>query len=217
MGADLAYPHAMQDLRYGIRMLARTPAFTAIAIATLALGIGLNTTIFTVFNAVALKPLPVRDGGTLMRIERWFVSGRLGAAQYAFSWQEYQYLKERSHSFPDLIAVGGRIGASGVLPAPSGSSPASPVRLTGEMVSANYFTALLTAPAFGRTFTADETRLPGAAPVVVLSYPFWQHQLGADPNVVGRTLMLNGVAFTIVGVTPRDFIGTANPPAIPDF
>ena len=212
------WSNLMQDARYGLRMLAKSPAFTAIAVVTLALGIGLNTTLFTVFNAVALKPLPVRNGDTLMRLERWFASGRLGLAQYGFSWQEYLYLQPRSHSFPELIAVSQSAPVRAILPAGEASEAArQSVRISGQLVTANYFSHLAVNPVIGRGFAADENRTPGTHPVVVLSYPFWQQRLGGDPTAVGKVITLNDTPFTIIGVAPRDFIGTANPPVVPDF
>jgi len=205
-----------QDLRYGVRTLARSPGFTAIAVVTLALGIGLNTTLFTLFDAVALKPLPVRDGRSLMRLERWFASGRLGSAQYVFSSQEYEYLKTHSHSLPELIAVSNPVRVSAVLPS-QGTQLSRPIGLVGELVSANYFSQLAPNALLGRTFASGEGSEPGADPVVVVGYRFWQAQLSGDPLAVGKTLMVNGAPFTIVGVAPREFIGTGNPPQIPDF
>ena len=212
------WSNLLQDTRYGLRLLFKSPAFTAVAVATLALGIGLNTTLFTLFNAVALKPLPVRNGSTLMRFERWFASGRLGIAQYGFSWQEYLYLRSRSHSFPELIAVSQAVPVTAILPdtTDSGAERQS-VRITGQLVTANYFSHLAVSPILGRAFAADENNVPGAHPVVVLSYPFWQTRLGGDPAVAGKTITLNGAPFTVIGVAPRDFIGTANPPVVPDF
>ncbi|HEV3139127.1 MAG TPA: ADOP family duplicated permease [Vicinamibacterales bacterium] len=205
-----------QDLRYGFRMLGRNPGFTSIAVATLALGIGLNTTLFTVFNVVALKPLPVRDAGSLMRLERWFASGGLGGIQYLFSWDEYQFLETNSHSFPELIAASNPVRVSGILPADNGAQP-HPVGLVGELVSANYFSELAPNAMLGRTIAAGDDGAPGAHPVVVISHHFWRGHLSSDPAVVGKTLTLSGTRFTIVGVAAPEFIGTGNPPRIPDF
>jgi putative ABC transport system permease protein len=208
----------LQDLRYAFRVLGKSPAFTGVAVATLAVGIGLNTTLFTVFNAVALKPIPVRHAGNLVRLERWYASNRLGSAQYLFSWQEYEYLRARSHSLPDMIAAGNPLAVSGVLPSAAGSAASlQPLRLVGQLVSGNYFSALAVTPALGRTFAADENDAPGAHPVAVLSYAFWQRRFNGDPAVVGKFLTLNGVPFTIVGVASPEFFGTANPPQTPDF
>jgi hypothetical protein len=207
----------VHDLRYGLKMLAKAPSFTTIAVVTLALGIGVNATIFTIFDAVALRPLPVRSAGSLMRLERWFASGRVGSAQYLFSWQEYTYLQARSHSFPELIAVSDRFSVPASLPADPGGQMTASVRIAGELVSANDFTQLLPSLAVGRALAPDETRMPGQAAVLVLSYPFWQRKCGGDPAIVGKSIALNGVPFTVVGVAPPEFIGTANPPVVPDF
>src|SRR5262249_54562795 len=95
-----------QDLRYGLRLMLKQPVFTVIAVMTLALGIGLNTALFNAFDAVALRPLPVRDGANLMRLERWVRSRLLGSNQYEYSYQEFRYLQQNSKSFDWLIAVG---------------------------------------------------------------------------------------------------------------
>jgi macrolide transport system ATP-binding/permease protein len=198
----------LQDLRYGLRTFGRNPVFTIVAVLTLALAIGVNTTLFTAFDAVALKPLPVKDAGSVVRAIRWFESGSHGAGQYLFSYPEYLFYRRQNQVFSSLIAAS--------LPIRVTASSGEPF-LTGQLVSDNYFSDLGAGAILGRTFATEEHRTPGAHPVIVLSYPFWQRRFNSDPLALSKPLQLNGVAFTIVGVAPPDFIGTGNPPQVPDF
>jgi macrolide transport system ATP-binding/permease protein len=211
-------PHldtALRDLRYAARMLRKSPGFTSVAILTLALGIGVNTTFFTAFDAVALKPLPVKDPGSVVRVERWFASGSLGNGQYLFSYPEYLDYRDHNRVFSNLIAASWLFSALGELPSENRAIPTG--KLTGQLVSDNYFSDLGVTPMLGRTFLPEENRTPGTHPVVVLSYPFWRAQCNADPQILGKAIRLNDTSFTVVGVTDEQFIGTGNPPQIPDF
>jgi predicted permease len=213
----------LQDLRYASRMLRKSPVFTAVAVITLGFGIGLNTTLFSVVNTVALKPVPVRDSGRFLRLERWFATGALGDNQYAFSYAEFRYFAQDNRGFSSLIASSfpRRVAAS--LPLDASTTPAttasvgSPERATVQLVSANYFSELGVGMALGRGFRSDEDQVAGANPVVILSYPYWQSRFGADPLILGKVLKVNDTAFAVIGVTPRGFVGTGNPPVIPDF
>jgi len=196
-----------QDLRYALRTFRRNPVFTAVAVVALALAIGINTILFTAFNAVALKPLPVKDAGNVVRLMRWFESGSHGAGQYLFSYPEYLYYRRQHEIFTSLIAASCPIRVM--------SAPDSPV-VVAQLVSDNYFSEFGVRAILGRTFVAEEHRTPGARPVIVLSYPFWQRRFNSDALALGKILRLNGAAFTIVGVAPPDFIGTGNPPRVPD-
>jgi predicted permease len=191
-----------QDLRYAARLLWRSPTFTIAAVSTLAIGIGVNTTLFTTINAVMFRPLPVTRGDRLVRVERWFASQARGNGQYLFSEPEYRYLGDHgpladlvAESFPALVDSGGD----------------EPLRVNA--VSANYFDVLGAAMLAGRAFTAAD---PASEDVVVLSHPFWQRQYGGDPAAVGRPIRLNRTIATIVAIAPRDFIGTGNPPVVAD-
>ncbi len=194
------------DLRYAARTLRHNPGFTVVAVLTLALGIGVNTTLFSAFNAVALKPLPVADPSSVVRLERWFEPVMNGNIQYAFSYPEYLYLRDKCRSFASLVASSWPFGV-----------PGESQKFRGQTVSGNYFDALGIHAALGRTFLAEEDSAPGAHPVLVLSHAFWDSDYRQDPLVLGKTLKLNGVAFTIVGVAPENFPGTAVPPEPIDF
>ena len=200
------------DLRYALRGCLKNPGFTIVAVLTLALGIGVNTTFFTVYDGVALKRLPVKDANGLLRIEQWLASGTTGDPQFFFSWPEYLYYRDHSRDLTDTIAASRLISVPAIVP---GASAASAETLQGQVVSDNYFPSLASDAAAGRFFLAEEK--PAAEPVMVLSYPFWQRRFNADPLIVGKTLKVNDATFTIVGVAPRDFIGTGAPPLVPDF
>jgi len=212
-----------QDLRYALRILKKTPVFTAVAVLTLGFGIGLNTTLFSVVDIVALKPIPVRDSGRIVRLERWFASGARGDPQYAFSLQEFHYLAEHSKVFSSLIATSFPLSVAASLPLDAARARTSkavmgpPEPAAAQLVSANYFSELGAAPVLGRAFLEDEGKAPGADPVVILSYPYWQKRFAGDPLILGKTIKINDTAFTVVGVAPRQFLGTGNPPFLVDL
>jgi putative ABC transport system permease protein len=195
-----------QDVRYALRLFAHSRGFTVLAVLTIAIGIGVNTTVFTLVNAIALKRLPVHDAGRLVRLERWFDSGARGDVQYAFSFDEYQYYREHSRLLSDMVAAGW----------PTRAVTDDEV-LQGQVVSDDYFAALGASAALGRTFRAEDHQRRAADPVVVLSDAAWRRRFHADPQAVGQTLRLNRTAFTVIGVMPAEFIGTGNPPQVPDF
>ncbi|HEY6464603.1 MAG TPA: ABC transporter permease [Candidatus Acidoferrales bacterium] len=202
-----------RDLDYAFRMLRKNPGFTAVAILTLALGIGTNTTLFNAYNAIALKPLPVSDPGTVVRFERWFRSGGIGDSQYGFSYPEFAYVRDHQKDFSALVAASWNLLPSeGLL---SGSTV--PARMVGQLVSANYFSAFGIRPLLGRPFAANEDQTPGGNAVIVISYPFWRRVFQNDPRAIGQVVILNDVPFTIVGVAPNEFTGTSIFPQIPDF
>jgi len=211
------------DVRYGLRMLAKSPIFTVVAVLTLGFGIGLNTTLFSVVNAVALKPVPVRDSGRIVRLERWFANNLHGDSQYAFSYGEFRYFAEQNKVFSSLIATSFPLRVTASLPLdPAAARVAKtligpPENATVQMVSANYFAELGAAPTLGRGFRPDEGEVASAEPVAVLSYPYWQTRFGSDPLILGKILKINDTAFTVIGVAPREFVGTGNPPVMADF
>jgi macrolide transport system ATP-binding/permease protein len=197
----------VKDVRYAWHNLLRNPGFTLVAVFAVALGIGVNATIFGIFNAAALKQLPVSDPSRVVRLKRWYQSPR--GNQFYFTEAEYRYLREHSTAFAPLVASD--IGDDGDGISALATAPAWGVRAKlagGHAVSANYFAGLGVRPRLGRTFLPEEDRAPGANPVVVLDYRLWQLSFHGDPKVLGQTVKLNDVAYTIVGVAPEKFAGT---------
>ena len=198
-----------QDARYALRVFGRSPGFTLVGVLTIAIGVGVNTTVFTLLDAIAFKRLPVADAAHLLRFARSFESGARGDVQYAFSFEEFSYYRAHSARLESLIAAG--------WPETVVSTPDAGDTMQAQVVSGNYFAVLGVNAALGRTFLPEEDEVPGGAPVVVLSDSFWRRRMQGDPGVVGRTISANGTAFTVIGVAPATFIGTGNPPQVPDF
>jgi predicted permease len=187
----------LQDLRYGARMLRTQPGFTLIAVVTLALGIGANSTIFSFVNAVLLKPLPVTKPEALITLYTSDFSGQLYGRS---SYPDYLDFRERTEVVEGLIAYWGQ----SVFP---GTAGASQEPLNAEIVTGNYFSVLGVAPLSGRAFLPEEDRTPGSHPVVLLSYGCWQRRFGGDPNLVGKPILLNNQSFTVLGIAPPSFTG----------
>jgi len=199
-----------QDFRFGARALRKNPGFTFVAVVTLALGIGVNTSIFTLFNGFVLRPPRVGDPRTLVSI---FARDKRNPSTSANAWattpyRDYVFYRDQNRVFTGLAAailspvtLGGAVGADGP------ASTAEEQQIFAQLVSGNYFDVLGGHAALGRTFLPEEDRVPDAQPVVVLHHKFWERQFGADPSIVGKTLTLNGRAFTIVGVAAADFGG----------
>ena len=194
----------LQDVRYAIRACRRSPGFTAVAVLTLGIGIGVNTTVFTLYNAVALRGLPVRDAARLVRLERSFQGGSRGDLQYAFSRDEYLEYRNHSRTLTGIIAVSWPVRAAH-----------ADTVLSGQLVSGDYFSELGIHAEVGRLLAPDDDRADSA--VVVLSAKSWQERFAGDSTIVGKPVRLNDTFFTVAGVAPRGFIGTANPPQTPDF
>src|SRR5579859_4500903 len=207
--------HTWQDLRHAWRTFGRNPGFMLVAVATLAVGIGVNTTLFTAYDAIALKPLPIADPGRVVRLERWFTHGWLGDMQYGFSWPEYLYYREHQDAFSDVVATSWPVRALAQLP--GNQTGAQLKALQGQMVSGNYFRSFGVEAGVGRTFGPDEERVPGRSPVIVLSYSFWQRGFHGSPQAIGSLIRINGTAYSIIGVAPEEFTGTTLLPQIPDF
>src|SRR6266513_4936819 len=150
------------DVRYGLRMLAKSPIFTVVAVLTLGFGIGLNTTLYSVINAVALKPVPVRNSGRIVRLERWFRNNMHGDSQYAFSYEEFRYFAGQNRVFSSLMATSFPLRVAASLPLDPSAGQLTkaligpPEMAIVVMVSANYFAELGRAPALGRVFRPEE-------------------------------------------------------------
>jgi predicted permease len=186
-----------QDVRYGLRMLRKSPAFTAIAVITLALGIGANTTIFSMVNSFLLRPLPVQNPGQITTLA---MVQKAGAANEVFSVPEYRDLRGQTNNvFSDLLAY--QFGMDGL------TANGKTDRILSNYVSGNYFSGLGLKPTLGRLILPSEGELMGADPVMVLSYSFWKTRFGGDPDIVGRKVTLDGHPITIIGVGPKDFDG----------
>ena len=187
----------VRDLHYTLRTLRKNPGFTVVAVMTLALGIGVNTSIFSLYNAVALRPIPVRDPG---RVARLFQTHAGESGPGVFSYPKYLDYRDRNSVLSGLAAWSWTSAAMGT------GERVEDVK--GMLVSGNYFDVLGADTAAGRTFVPEEDRTPGSHPVVVLSYGFWERRFARDPAVVGRAIFLNGSPFTVVGVVARNFVGT---------
>lgn len=182
----------LQDLRFALRSLAKHPAFTAVAVLSLALGIGANTAIFSVINAVLLRPLPYADPGRLVDLYESAQQMNRGSV----SPPALRDWREQNHVFSQLAAHrSGNVNLEGV---------SNPERLSAELASANTFDLLGVKPELGRTFLAGEDEY-GAPHAVVLSDGLWRRRFGADPTVVGKTISLSGDSYTVVGVMPERF------------
>jgi predicted permease len=191
----------LQDIRYALRAMRKSPGFTAVAIITLALGIGANTAIFTVVNAVFFNPIPVKDAQRLVNI----YTIDPGVASRGFTYMPIS-LPNGQDIARDIDAFSGvsiyAFGGVGVSMTVNGQ----PDRYAADPVTANYFEVLGVPAALGRTFRPEEGQ-DGAAPVVVLSHGLWERKFAANPNVIGQTVLLNGQGFTIIGVAPTGFQG----------
>jgi len=188
-----------QDLRYGLRVLKKSPAFTLVAVLTLAVGLVANGVLFSLADAAVFRPLPIRDPRGLVLI---FTSAKDASGQGLYgpsSYPEFADLKAQSKTFSD-IAVYQRRGA--IL-----NSSGERTMLFAIWVSGNYFSLLGANAHLGRTFTEDEVARRDAPLVVVLGYSFWQRQFGGDPQIVGKPINLNGQLWTVLGVAPREFRG----------
>lgn len=193
----------LQDLRYALRQLRRAPGFALIAIATLALGIGANTAIFSLLDQALLRSLPVRDPQRLIILQgtgdAWEggTHSHGGSVESYFSYPMYEDLRDRNEAFDGLIAT---------TPADIGVVHAGQSQnARAEVVSGNYFTVLGVQPALGRLFTQADDLQPNVNPIAVLSFDFWKNHLGADPSIVGSAISINGHPFQVAGVAAPRF------------
>src|SRR5712692_7904306 len=190
-----------QDLRYGLRMLAKNPGFTAVAVLSLAVGIGANTTIFSFVNALLFRQPAVEAPGRLLEVWQRNTKGS-GVGEYMpLSYPGYVYDRDHNQVFSSLLAFDGEMRPV------SWSRSAEGGLVQSQLVSGNFFSALGVKLVLGRTFLPEEDRVPPPHLVIVLSRAFWQRHLGSDPAILGKTLTLNGADFTVVGVAPAGFTG----------
>lgn len=219
----------LQDLRYGARMLYRNAGFTAVSVLALALGIGVNTAVFTAYKAMVTRPLDARDPGEMVNLA---LIRNSGAIDYRFSHPDYEAYRDSLHSFRGLIAfspehmrlseAGGvvsqrtsaadsGVGKLGLLPSAASNAEFALV----FVVSQNYFKVLGVAALRGRTFESIGLPELTASSVALISENYWQRRFAGNPAVLGKTIRLNGAAVQIAGITPHDFVGTGV--AAPDF
>src|SRR6266550_5405828 len=185
----------LKDIRYGIRMLARTPGFTLVAVLSLALGIGVNTTVFSLLDAVILRSLPVHNPDQMVNIATREAGG---APHYDFSYPLYAGLRDHNDVLSGMVAY-----TDTSLGLAAGDQTE---RIRGEYVSANYFSVLGVQPAMGSAFAAGDER-PGAPRAAVISDALWSTLLHRDASVLQKTITLNGRTFSVIGVAPRGFSG----------
>lgn len=205
----------MRDLRLAARLLRKSPLFTGVAVASLAIGIGANTAVFSLIDTVLLRMLRVRNPEQLV-VARWGVQNSIGVSTTwatggrdsqggwvtnVFSWAIFQQMRSQSQAMTDVI------GFSPLGPINVGSAGHA-LTAGGMVASGNYFSGLGVTPILGRAFTADDESADGV-PVAVVSYRFWDRALGLDPAIVGKMLYVNGQPCTVIGVTPKDFYGVS--------
>jgi predicted permease len=208
-----------QDVRFGLRMLKKNPGFTAVAVLTMALGLGVNTSLFTAYNAVAMKMIPVENPQNVVRIMKWFSNGAEGDVQFAFSYPEYLYYRDQTSVFSGVVAASWATGMSASLQSGSGGQRTfkAPALVVAQLVSDNYFSELGVHALYGQTFGKQDEGTLTVQPVVVLGYQYWQRAFDSNPRAIGSLIKVNGTVVTVIGVTPEEFTGTANPPIEPDF
>ncbi len=197
----------LQDLKYGLRMLGRNPGFTAIAVLTLALGIGANTAIFSLLNAVMLRQLPVQEPGQLVLLGTG--NGRGSTDTFAFtrlySYPFYREMQQKNQVFSEVSAVlslffehmHGTVEGSGSLES-----------MNVQLVSGTYFSMLGVKPMMGRMFSRSDDDPEGGQPIAVASYAWWNRRFSRDPSILGKTVTFGSTVYTIVGVAPPEFFGT---------
>jgi MacB-like periplasmic core domain len=196
------------DLRYGLRMLVKNPGFTVVAVLTLALGIGANTAIFSLMNALMLRTLAVKNPAQLVL----FGEGKWGGIQDEVpnrSWQLFSFLfyrrVQRDNSvFSDVMAI------SSMSSSPHGTigESAETEEIDFQLVSGTYFSTLGVSPILGRSFTEDDDRTPGGSPAAVASYAWWKRRFGGDSSILGTKMTIGTIVYTVIGVAPQEFFGT---------
>ncbi len=184
-----------QDLRYGVRMLAKRPGFTLIVVLTLALGIGANTAVFSLIDAFLLRQLPVRDPEQLFFVRATTPRGGITGS---FPYPTFEQFRDRNRSFSGIFAFDStRVSVT---------VEGRPEMVEGDFVSGNYFDVLGVRAILGRTFTADDDQT-GKPPVAVIGHRYWERRFGRDPAVIGKTIYLAKIPFAVIGVTSPEFFG----------
>ena len=196
-----------QDVRYGIRQLLRSPGFAAVAVLTLALGIGANTAIFSLLNALLLRDLPVQEPSRLVLLGTAHARGSTGEFAFtdAYSYSFYLDFRQKNRAFSDVCSLLS-VQFAGMHGAIDESGSLEPMNV--QLVSGTYFSTLGVRPIVGRGFTEADDEPAGGHPIALVSYSWWKRRFGRDPSIVGRTVTLGPTIYTIVGVTPPEFFGT---------
>jgi predicted permease len=197
-----------QDFRFAVRMLRKSPGFTAVAVLTLTLGIGANTAIFSLTNAILLKALPVKDPSqlTLFGSGKWngTIDDVPNRSWHLFSYPFYRQVQRDNSVFSDVTAISSISSeVHGII---AENSEAETIH--AQLVSGTYFSALGVGPVLGRTFSDGDDQIPGKSPVVVSSFTWWMRRFGGDPSIVGKKLRIGSVVYTVIGVAPREFFGS---------
>src|SRR5262245_18453309 len=187
------------DIRYALRMLTKNPAFACVVVLTLALGIGANAAIFSLLDTVLLQSLPVPHPEQLVVLSEYEPSRGGPGLDSSFSYPMYLDLRDRNSAFSGVIARGGT--------QMNVTYSDQTERVRGELVSGNFYEVLGVRPWAGRFFTQDDDRTPGAHPVAVLSYRFWESRFNKDPNIIGQKILVNETPLTVLGVAPPGFYG----------
>ncbi len=223
----------LQDVKYGLRTIRRNARFTAVAVIALAIGIGINTAIFTAYKGLLGRGVEAHDPGSIVNLT---LVRQSGARETQFSYPDYEAYKQQAHTIAGLVAVGQQLeqivmsnaggslddrkaasdslfGRWGLLPFATIASKAELASII--MVSENYFSVLGIAPLRGRIFAEEDRKQLAGAPVALISENYWQKRFGGDTEIIGKAIRLNGAPVTIIGITPHDFVGTTI--GVPDF
>ena len=190
----------LPDLRLALRSLGRSPLFTAVAVVSLALGLGVNAAIFSLFDQILLRPMAVRNARELVMLDSPGARRGMTMGESTFSYPMYKDLRDNNQVFSGILA---RYPIAATLAQPDGQG----LKIEAELVSGNYFEVLGVGAHLGRTLTSQDDKTPGAHPVVVISHEFWKSQFVSDPAIVGRTVRINGHSFDVAGVAEPGFRG----------